>query len=284
MALIEKVTQGLRRVRGRLLKEDGLINTTDLLVATAATVVLAAGVGGTVLSTLDESKYGKAQPDAQAIGQAIMTFYKDTGKWPGQSYHAGHQSEVVLLATGSTVDSTTPLQYSLPDSANQGLDWAAQDPCGANSGQGFVNGSVAAGSFSTAGTTSAITSGTILNINDYLVRQPSSDDYPNWKGPYVQEISNDPWERSWVAYLAPLYCSEAVTTASGAGDLGYAWLISGGTNRTVTTPATFSNLDSQGDDTGVNLGKLTVRDGADEGGGGGGGTTTTTGGDTGGTT
>jgi hypothetical protein len=36
-------------------------------------------------------------------------------------------------------------------------------------------------------------------------------------------------------------------------------LISGGTNRTITTPATESNLDKNGDDTGVNMGKLTVQ-------------------------
>lgn len=38
-----------------------------LLVATGATVVLAAGVGSAVIGTQDGAKYGKAQPDAQAI-------------------------------------------------------------------------------------------------------------------------------------------------------------------------------------------------------------------------
>ena len=280
MEFLKKVTQRLQQVRetGRLLKEDGLINTTDLLVATAATVVLAAGVGGTVLSTLDESKYGKAQPDAQAVGQAIMTFYKDTGKWPGQTYHsvAANQSKSVLLATGS-VSSV----YDLPAVANNGLDHEAlpaATKCGANSGQGFVNGTIGSLELTTSdnGTVQLTTSSTnlaVLNLNDFLVRRPTpAVDYPNWGGPYVQEIQTDPWDRSWVAYLAPLYCSEAVTETTttggttatnpinnGAGRLGYAWLLSGGTNRTITTSALSPNLDPNGDDTGVQMGKLTVQ-------------------------
>src|SRR5687767_15841853 len=150
MRFIKKVTQRLldMSTRARIAKEDGLINTTDLLVATAATVVLAAGVGGTVLSTLDESKYGKAQPDAQAIGQAIVEFYTDTGKWPGQHEHSVDQTDVFFLATGVNGATDT---FDLPAVANNGLDHAALSgdfTCGANSGQGFVNGTVAAAGFS----------------------------------------------------------------------------------------------------------------------------------------
>jgi hypothetical protein len=277
MRFIKKVTQRLldMSTRARIAREDGLINTTDLLVATAATVVLAAGVGGTVLSTLDESKYGKAQPDAQALGQAIMTFYKDTGKWPAQAEHAALPDDSnVLLATGSVSDT-----YDLPAVANNGLDHDALNGsgvCGANSGQGFVNGTVGAGEYSATGATAALTSTNVYNLNDYLVRKPNAVDYPNWAGPYVQEITTDPWDRSWMAYLAPLYCSEPVTVTTttgtgeeavttttpvnnGAGHLGYAWLLSGGTNRTITTRALDSNLDPLGDDTGVQMGKLTVQ-------------------------
>jgi len=267
MEFMKKVTQRLLDMgtRARIAREDGLINTTDLLVATAATVVLAAGVGGTVLSTLDESKYGKAQPDAQAIGQAIMTFYKDTGRWPGQYEDAASPGSPTLLVTASP---TGVINY--PAVANDGLEWPAftgSTVCGANSGQGWVNIAPVAGSFgSTSGAATDLTSsaGEFLNLNDYLVRRPSTTNYPNWDGPYVQEITSDPWDRAWVAYLLPLYCAEAVAnngTAinNGAGYLGYAWLLSGGTNRTITTKATASNLDPLGDDTGVQMGKLTVQ-------------------------
>lgn len=261
MEFLKKVPQHLRRIgkfTARLRKEDGLINTTDLMVATAATVVLAAGVGGAALNTLDESKYGKAQPDAQAVGQAIVEFYSDTGKWPGQAEHAADDTQIFLLATGPLVGSDETTEYDLPSLANNGLDHAAHTTCGANSGQGFVNAQIAAFEGSADGGNGAFPTGTVvLNLNDFLVRQPATADYPNWDGPYVGEISTDPWDRSWVAYLAPLYCSEQVTAESGAGNLGYAWLISGGTNRTITTAATDSNLDIDGDDTGVTFGKAT---------------------------
>jgi hypothetical protein len=263
------MTRFLKAIFKRVRPEDGLINTTDLLVATAATVVLAAGVGGAVLSTLDEASYGKAQPDAQAFAQAIMTFYKDTGKWPGQAEHAALASgstakPAVLLATGTWVSASSST-YKLPDVANDGLKWdslAGSTACAANSGQGFVNATVAGFASSTTAApipTSGGSSVTVYNINNFLVRQPSSTSYPNWQGPYIQEISEDPWERAWVAYLLPLYCSEAITSTDGSGSLGYAWLLTGGTNGTITTMALASGLDANGDDAGVNLGKLSTQ-------------------------
>lgn len=247
------------RLRRIITDSQGLINTTDLLVATAATVVLSAGIGGAAVSTLNEAKYGKAQPDATIMANAITDFYKDTGKWPGQAYHALNQTQTVLLATGTYVSSTSST-FTLPQVSNNGLKWGTTTTCAANSSEGFVNGTVKA--FASSSTSTALTVDKVLNINDYLVRQPDSVAYPGWKGPYVQEISNDPWDRAWVAYLAPLYCSEDLTVAgvpAATGNIGYAWLVSGGSNRTVTTPATLPNLDPAGDDTGVIMGKLVVR-------------------------
>ncbi len=257
MKYIKKVTQSLLRGGsvGRLLNEHGLINTTDLLVATAATVVLSAGIGGAAISTLNEAKYGKAQPDATTLAQAITNFYKDTGKWPGQIEQAADLTKVVLLATGPNNVTFTP---DLPHVALEGLKTTGV-ACAANSLEGFVSKTVP--SFVSSTDDAAITGVTVLNINDYLARTPDATKYPNWKGPYVQEISNDPWQRAWVAYLAPVYCSEDLVNPAtdASGSLGYAWLLSGGSNSTITTKATDSNLDSIGDDTGVILGKLVVR-------------------------
>jgi hypothetical protein len=67
-------------MRNLFLREDGLINTTDVLVATVATITLAAGVSSAMLGSMDEARYGKAQPDAQALAMAVVNFYTDTGK------------------------------------------------------------------------------------------------------------------------------------------------------------------------------------------------------------
>lgn len=253
MEFLEKVTQRLLQVRtaARLMAEDGLINTTDLLVATGATVVLAAGVGSAVIGTLDDAKYGKAQPDAQAIGTAMTQFYKDTGKWPGQAEQAAVSG---TAKTATLLVSTTDADFLPGEYLNAFVITAAT--CQNNSLQGFVGATVA------AGTALSSTSVLKLNMNDYLVRKPAETLYPNWQGPYLQaDIKTDPWDRAWVANLQPLYCAEVVASNSTdtAVNLGYAWLLSGGANRTVSTDLQSANLDKTGDDAGVNLGKLTTR-------------------------
>ena len=257
MNFLKKVTQRLLQVRtaARLMAEDGLINTTDLLVATGATVVLAAGVGSAVIGTLDDAKYGKAQPDGQAIANAMTQFYRDTGKWPGQAEQA---AESGTEKTATVLVSTTDTDFLPGEYANAFATAAAT--CKNNSLQGFVGATIAAG---TALNDESITK---LNMNDYLVRKPDESRYPNWQGPYLQaDIKTDPWDKAWVANLQPLYCSELIADASGSGSattggaLGYSWLLSGGANRTVSSDLQSANLDQTGDDAGVNMGKMTTR-------------------------
>ena len=87
--------------------------------------------------------------------------------------------------------------------------------------------------------------------------------YPGWGGnagtPYLTEadILHDSWGKSWIVYLAPLMCSESVTATDASGALGYAWVLSGGTNGTITTRLEAGVLDVLGDDAGAVLGKLT---------------------------
>ena len=257
MKFVTGMVRRLRRVHttARLLKETGLINTTDLLVATGATVVLAAGVGAAVIGTLDDAKYAKAQPDGQAIATAIAQFYQDTGKWPGQAEHAA-ATQTAGAVPSTLLVSTTDSTF-LPTEVDSSLAVGAA-ACEANSLHGFTTVDIAA-----AATFAASTK---LNLNDYLLRKPDTGSYPNWQGPYLQaEIKTDPWDRAWVANLQPLYCAEAIADATGsasavtAGNLGYAWLLSGGSNRTISTDLGATALDASGDDAGVNLGKLVLR-------------------------
>ena len=256
------------RLRRIITDSRGLINTTDLLVATAATVVLAAGVGSAAISTMNDAKYGKAQPDAQAMGNAITQFYKDTGKWPGQAEHAGATPTttggtilpaqfLVTTGTGSTADDVAvrPLDFVTGEGLTGTAISVDSAECMNNSLEGFVGKSIAAGKLGTAN---------LKNINDYLVRKPDPAKYQNWKGPYLQEdIKTDPWDRAWVFNLQAMYCSETVTGVAGggvsSGHLGYAWALSGGTNRTVTTILSQTHLDASGDDSGISLGKLVTR-------------------------
>lgn len=263
MRSIAKVVERLRqmpRLTQVLTESRGLINTTDLLVATAATVVLASAVGGAAIGTLNESKYGKAQPDAQTIAGAVSAFYKDTGKWPGQAEQvpASGTSTTALFLVTTASGASLPSDFA---AATAGLNSSALSTaaatCSNNSLEGFVGVTISAGTVST---------NNVRNINDYLVRKPNDKLYQNWKGPYLQaDIKTDPWDRDWVLNLQPLYCSEAIAVdangvASGSqGSLGYAWLLSGGSNRTVSTAFGAANVDPNGDDSGMNLGKLVKR-------------------------
>jgi hypothetical protein len=244
----------ISRLLTRLHREDGLINTTDVLVATVATVTLAAGISSSMLGAMDESRYGKAQPDAQALAMAVTEFYKDTGKWPGQAEHAAITGEtkppLFLVSAGVTDLNDLPASHELALSTATAL-------CGGTSLFGFSGATIAAGDLQTA---------TRLDINDYLVRMPDRDRYPDWEGPYLQEeIGTDPWHKGWVLNLQPLYCAEHIVDADGVasaltgGALGYAWIISGGVNGTISTKLTESKLDPQADDAGTNIGKLVMR-------------------------
>ncbi|MBI3400884.1 MAG: type II secretion system protein GspG [Acidobacteria bacterium] len=276
MKLFAKAIWSLRRtprLRRIITDSQGLINTTDLLVATGATVILAAGVGSAALSTLNDAKYGKAQPDAQSVANAISQFYKDTGKWPGQAEQAALTPSTVVsgvgggvkaqfLVTAGTTDSDAdkavrPIDFDTPPDdvtyENGTAISVAAATCQNNSLEGFVGKKIDAGKLSSAN---------LLNVNNFLVRKPADASYSNWKGPYLQEdIKTDPWDRAWVFNLQPLYCSESIdiTKTSTAGSLGYAWALSGGANRTITTGLNQTHLDPTGDDTGVSLGKLITR-------------------------
>ncbi|MDO8794727.1 MAG: type II secretion system protein GspG [Vicinamibacterales bacterium] len=282
MRTIEKVVERLRQMPrlAKVLRESrGLINTTDLLVATAATVILSSAVGGAAIATMNESKYGKAQPDGQTIATAIAAFYKDTGKWPGQAEQVpvsgSSSAKALYLVTTLGISAIPPVPPAvigvdavpapLPidyGGTTEGLLGStalstSTATCSNNSSEGFVGVTIDAGTVSGAG------GATLKNINDYLVRKPSPTAYQNWKGPYLQaDIKTDPWDRDWVLNLQPLYCSETITGGTGVsskGNLGYAWLLSGGSNRTVSTALGATNLDPTGDDAGMNMGKLVQR-------------------------
>lgn len=259
--MMESTFRGFcRRLWKRIKDNRGLINTTDLIVASGATIILAAGVASTSLAGIDQAKLGKAQPDAQSLGAAMQNFFTDTGKWPGQAEVAG------TLASGTVTPkflvTSTPVGSLLPSFAT-GVFATTVATCTGNSLEGFVGVSIAA----LNQPTSPVDANTVLNINDYLVRKPDPTKYPNWRGPYMQaEITTDPFGRVWLINTLPLFCAEAVdsvggtvTTTGTSGNLGYAWIITAGPNRTLTTSLKSAKLDELGDDAGVTLSKLTKK-------------------------
>jgi type II secretory pathway pseudopilin PulG len=266
MASDERGHSGVKRLLGWLRRclqdRRGLINTTDLLVASGATIILAAGIAAASLQGLDQAKLGKAQPDAQAIAAAMQTFFKDTGKWPGQAEVAGSNAPAtptikspIFLTTDLTQATATSAGAVLPSFGSSTTFATGQAICQANSGEGIVNATISAA----AQPADSSNPGSLFrNINDYLVRKPDATKYPNWRGPYLQaEITSDPFGRVWMINAMPLFCAEDVGTGEAtAGALGFAWILSAGSNRTLTTLLKTARLDDTGDDAGTILGKL----------------------------
>jgi hypothetical protein len=99
-----------------------------------------------------------------------------------------------------------------------------------------------------------------LDVTDLLQVPPPAADYPNWKGPYLAaDIEGDPWDSVYVINIIPMFCGEPVSAAEPGGDLGYAWVMSGGPNRTIQTPFTATRVLAGSDDAGVALSKRVVQ-------------------------
>lgn len=76
------------------------------------------------------------------------------------------------------------------------------------------------------------------DLNDQLVRNTYS--YPNWSGPYVQEISLDAFGRNYLVYTKGFH---SATTGS------VVWIISAGQNQKIETGET--DTKTSGDDIGL---------------------------------
>lgn len=188
-------------------------------------------------SWIDEGKRINAQGDAAAIAAAMNRFFRDTTRWPGQAEILKQESAVRFLVAGKA---TLPI----------GAEAIAIGPGTCTSGLRGVTPNVT--SFSTTAPSTANS----VNVMDFLLRRPSPADYPNWQGPYLTaEINGDPWGRAWVINVIPLFCGEAADSAAPGGALGYAWIFSGGPNRTLQTRFSDARLNPDADDVGVNLSK-----------------------------
>jgi prepilin-type N-terminal cleavage/methylation domain-containing protein len=153
----------------------------EIVIAVAIVAIFAAALSPMVFRHLEESKITKAQSETETIATAMLSYYKDTGKWP------------VTNADGPT---------------GNGINRVISSTV------------VATGAGAGAGTGAALwaTDGTAKPLGDYLYYNNADDDsavdgtgadeanedWPvtgrgSWKGPYVDAYSfNDPWGNAYV--------------------------------------------------------------------------------------
>ena len=213
-----------------------LYETTAVVAMTA---VLAAVALPVVVDRIENAKEARVARETLNIGSAMMKFFEETGRWPGEAEIRNPGSTACFLQTG--VPATDPSTGTLlPEMRDLGrID--ARDFLGR--------------------TCDSVTPFNTLNLNNYLVRRPSVIDYPNWHGPYMEPVASDPWDRAYVINVLPLIFSGVVSDpglgkfADTGGKLGFAWVLSVGPDRLLQTPLTASQLVAGSDDIGKNLGQ-----------------------------
>lgn len=231
--------KGALRSLSRALRECRGVSLYETTAVVAMTAIVAAVALPVAMDRIENAKETRVSRDATTIGGAMVKFFEDTGRWPGEAEIRTPGSAFCFLQTG--VPTVDPAKGTLlPDTRNLGLI-DARDVLGR--------------------TCDSITPTNTLNINDYLIRKPSVVDYPNWRGPYMEPVGSDPWDRAYVINVLPLIFSGEVEDpglgrfADTGGKLGFAWVLSVGPDRLLQTSLTAPQLAARSDDVGKNLGK-----------------------------
>jgi prepilin-type N-terminal cleavage/methylation domain-containing protein len=153
----------------------------EIVIAVAIVAVFAAAISPMVFRHLEDAKVSKAQNETETIASAILSYYKDVGKWP------------VTSANGPTGNGITRVVSS------------TKVPTGA--GTGAASGATNWGAYGTAkdlgdylyynnpdDDSSATGSGADQNGQDWPTTGPNA-----WRGPYLDSYEIlDPWGNAYV--------------------------------------------------------------------------------------
>ena len=153
----------------------------EIVIAVAIVAIFAAALSPMVFRHLEESKITKAQNETETIATAMLSYYKDTGKWPVTNADGPTGNAVNRVISSATV-------------------------------------AIGAGAGAATGAALWATDGTAKALGDYLYYNNADDDsavdgtgsdeanedWPtngrgSWKGPYVDAYSiTDPWGNAYV--------------------------------------------------------------------------------------
>jgi len=253
---MELIGRALRSLL-RHLKDTRGVSLYEITAAVAMTGILAAVAVPVIIDKVQEAKAARAIQETDSLYKAISAFQRDTGKMPGEVEH------FKLLITSTSVGTPTPL----PDLGDGVL---AVVGGGCTGPTAMIPAIPATPATRATETTPAIpatpatpakpaTLGSCGNVNDFLVRNPNTisalGTYQNWRGPYVDEITSDPFDRSYIVNIRALYTAEDPLAGNTSNTCGYGWVLSGGPNRTLETSLGATNFASTSDDIGKNNGK-----------------------------
>lgn len=187
----------------------------EMVVVLAVVAILAAILVPTIAKNIQDANITRAQNETQVIGAAIASFYKDLGRWPTSDGTSGNpDAHYLIFGPGNDSPATTPTQW---------------DAAHANSSD-MMDYHLVQNDPGTSDSPNNHTSGTV--------------DYPltgkwRWRGPYIPEISADPFGTHYSCNVRYLYntITNAVYVLSAGPDKTW------DTSFTQTMPGTIANDD-----------------------------------------
>ena len=173
----------------------------EIIVILAVISILVAILTPTVLKYIDEARGDRSQSDVVTISAMVSDLIKDTGKFPGNKLESGN---TFLCGPGTHATSGWGDATTCEDLANH-----------------LVTNSP----------------GIAATSDDY----PSGSGRFRWKGPYITNLSEDPWGNSYQINASTLT----------GGNTAITWVISAGPDGTFQTSTSDTSLSS--DDVGVRI-------------------------------
>jgi len=177
----------------------------EIIVILAVISILVAILTPTVLKYIDEARGDRAQSDIATISAMVSDLIKDTGQFPGAKLDTTPTANTFLCGAGNV---------GLP-----GQTWGTSANCETLANHLAINSPGAA---------------------------TSADDYPStgkfrWKGPYITNLSEDPWGNGYQINASTLV----------GGSTAVTWVISAGPDGSFQTAVASTAI--SGDDVGVRI-------------------------------
>ncbi len=179
----------------------------EMVVVLAVVAILAAILTPTIAKNIRDAKIARATNEAQVIGAAVGSFYKDLGRWP--------------TGNGVTTADTIQLLFGPGDTPAIQGGGVAQEQFWLNDGTGW--GAALLDTFENQLITNTPAGGTAYP-DDSTSPRPEL----RWQGPYLTEVKPDPWGAHYSCNIFYTY-----TQVGGAQQAVSVWCA--GADRTSNT-------------------------------------------------